>query len=701
MAIVTAEKIFVDVNDEINFVVEKLLASDNDKVILVCPHNALIVSSQVSIKILVKQMLRSKKLGILVTEDQYGQRVAEAAGLVTADKVSQITGQMWEVAAARKEALQDSLEAVKKQLLTQRGILDNSNEVEVTPAPLSNSEPQTMLESNNPDKTETEEEEKVEVEELVTSSKPETKAEPEPEPELKGAIQRTRPEPKLVKMGSLKIMAGGDITTAVDTEKKSMNNIVSSKKNSEPEPGARRDANLSETSQFKGGFTGRDWTKYTSESQKNSILAKIPFINRDKPFREEKDPMKDKQRKRILVISLIALVAVILLGMYLVIFSWASVDVRINLLKTEVPIEQTINVDTTITEIDEETVTVPGIIIPVQDEDTEELAADEPYGIEVSGSRSGTATGEGARGDKASGLIEIWNKTEAAVVLAKGTKLTSISEGLVYVLDEKVELDAAESSGADDEVLDFGGTGQEWRVIAQKIGEDYNLDGDEVIDLSIEGYTTEQLIGKAFKEISGGTKEEFVSVSKQDFNQIRGDLRDDLIAQGLERLRNNVPDGYRLIEGTEVYVGTRAFAVPKIGEEAEEFTANLEGVMTAIAVKEEDLNKAIELLLLNSEEGEDEFQVTGLENAEFSEVTRSEDGNSASFLVSSSGNLQTVLTEDDVKQNLYNKNQEEAIAYLESIPALENYVYSYSPQFVPVFLRRMPGDSGRISVNIQ
>src|SRR5437879_4032975 len=110
MAITGSDKIFVDVNDEINFVVEKILASERERVILVVPQNAIIISSLVSMKILAKQLAKSKKQLILVTEDAFGLSLAERSGLVAINKVSNIAPEMWEAAQIAKENLRSQAE---------------------------------------------------------------------------------------------------------------------------------------------------------------------------------------------------------------------------------------------------------------------------------------------------------------------------------------------------------------------------------------------------------------------------------------------------------------------------------------------------------------------------------------------------------------------------------------------------------------
>ena len=78
---------------------------------------------------MVKQLLHSKKQLILITEDSYGRNVAESAGIVVGNRVSEISKEMWDLAAQRKEHEQAKLEERKNQLLADRGIIEKRTKV--------------------------------------------------------------------------------------------------------------------------------------------------------------------------------------------------------------------------------------------------------------------------------------------------------------------------------------------------------------------------------------------------------------------------------------------------------------------------------------------------------------------------------------------------------------------------------------------
>jgi hypothetical protein len=117
VSISSSEKVFIDPREEITFVVERLLKSEKDRVILVVPLNSLLLSSLVSIDILFRKLVRTKKLAIIVTEDEYGKAIAFKAGFVVVDKVSQITADQWSLANNKKLSVKEVLDERKKLLL--------------------------------------------------------------------------------------------------------------------------------------------------------------------------------------------------------------------------------------------------------------------------------------------------------------------------------------------------------------------------------------------------------------------------------------------------------------------------------------------------------------------------------------------------------------------------------------------------------
>lgn len=683
MAITTADKIFVGVDDEINFVVEKILAAEKERVIIVIPQNALVVSSLVSMRILAKQIVKSKKLVVVVTEDEFGQKLAKSAGIISAAKVSNVTPEMWESVQIAKEKAKDAAKQRKEELLSERGI---AVAAETAPEVVeSDTEEQSELDSEvAPSDTEPEEvpaeevvvdqpeDEIVEEEEKSPAVEAETASE-EKDAKIVGPIQRKRRQPKLVDVGGIKIYAGGDIgqlmpeNTAIENDPQPIPERVI------------RNASLGN----KEGFTGRDWTNYTGDSKRKFSFT-MPKLFAFKRGGGEVDE-KEQQRRRRLIIIGIAIVAFCVFGAtYVLAFQTSSVDVKIKLKTAEVPVEQQIVADVDAKALVEEPLTIPA-----------ELVTEEGLSI----SASDKSTGEGASGNIAAGVIDIWNKTSQEVSIPAGTVLENTTTNLKYVLKQDVVVPAGNSSGAVQGI----GRKEDVSIEAEKFGEEYNItESGTKIDFKVGSYATADVIGKRFRAIEGGTTETFKAPSTEDVEKVKAALLTNITKQGVSKIKNLIPEGYRLLEGSEKFEETAVRSTPEVGKKGDTFSVTLEGKMTAVIVANDNLEEAITLMIDNtstqSEEGT-EFEVKTLGDAVLSEIVR--EANKVTFKVVSKGSLTSKITEESIKQNIAGKTISEAEEYLIKLTEIETSSITFNPTFIPGFLRRVPTDWGRVKIVLQ
>ena len=99
-------KIFIDTDNEITFVIEKVLSSRTEKVILVIPDRASLLSSITGLKLIRRVLDKSNKLLIVVTLDEMGAQLCKKAGLCVVSRVGEITEDLWEkVSKAKFEAI--------------------------------------------------------------------------------------------------------------------------------------------------------------------------------------------------------------------------------------------------------------------------------------------------------------------------------------------------------------------------------------------------------------------------------------------------------------------------------------------------------------------------------------------------------------------------------------------------------------------
>jgi hypothetical protein len=172
-------KIFVEQDEEIVFVIENILVSESDRVIMVIPHVSAITSSAVSLKILARQILKSDKLVVLACDNPNVEHLCVKAGIVTRRKISDIDKEVWVEAKELKERLLTERDRIKKELLGAR-----------TPG----SDSAAIGEGVIPAKV-------IDVAPVV-----EVKTEVEP------ILNRPRLKARVVDMNGIKLISGGDIT---------------------------------------------------------------------------------------------------------------------------------------------------------------------------------------------------------------------------------------------------------------------------------------------------------------------------------------------------------------------------------------------------------------------------------------------------------------------------------------------------------
>lgn len=95
-------KVFIDTDNEITFILEKILSAKSDRVSLVIPDRASIFSSVTGLKLIKRVVDKSNKLLILVTLDEQGAELSQNAGLLVVSRVGEITESIWEKALKLK-----------------------------------------------------------------------------------------------------------------------------------------------------------------------------------------------------------------------------------------------------------------------------------------------------------------------------------------------------------------------------------------------------------------------------------------------------------------------------------------------------------------------------------------------------------------------------------------------------------------------
>jgi hypothetical protein len=101
-------KVFIDTDNEITFILEKILSAKSEKVSLVIPDRASVFSSVTGLKLIRRVVDKSNKLLVLVTLDEQGAELSRNAGLLVVSRVGEINDAIWE------KALKDKFQVKKR-----------------------------------------------------------------------------------------------------------------------------------------------------------------------------------------------------------------------------------------------------------------------------------------------------------------------------------------------------------------------------------------------------------------------------------------------------------------------------------------------------------------------------------------------------------------------------------------------------------
>jgi hypothetical protein len=152
----SATKIFIDTSEDIAFATDKIRNAESRKVILVVNSGANIITSQVSLKLLAKMILKTDKLVVLVTEDPQAKNFAEKSGIIHVDKISEVTKEVWDAVNNSKQEQLIKINKKKVELISSRQEAQNAPVIDL-PAPNTQAEidqseePLALPESTEPE----------------------------------------------------------------------------------------------------------------------------------------------------------------------------------------------------------------------------------------------------------------------------------------------------------------------------------------------------------------------------------------------------------------------------------------------------------------------------------------------------------------------------------------------------------------------
>lgn len=628
-----SEKVFIDLDEEIIFIVEKIKKAEGKRIIVIVPERAALLGSIVSLKLLFSEIIKSDKDVILVTKDEIGLKLAKKANIVALEKVNQIDDSAWDKAKNLREKVLKKEKAAKERLISER------------------------KESKAP-----------EAEKAKTSDA--------------GKKDLHKIEAQKVDIGGFEMFAGGDIAEMEGEEEQDEQSEEFEEVDAESLIG-EKSSRLRGSKVKTGGVVGRDISKYSYTSRLARDGKRRQGVDRQGPGIGEKLSelvtnvkaflTKGGQQQKIIIGGIVVIVIFFLLSY----FVFPKGTVKIFIESQDIEIEEQIVADTAVSTLDVENLTIPAKLISVTDDRSE--GAD--------------STGEKETGENAKGQITIYNKTESEVTIAEGTVVEAIRTGQRYKILSSGTVPARKPDD-DPESPGAYGVWDDVGIVAESFGEDFNI-ANEKMDFRIQGYDVENIYGKNFTDVTGGTTEKQTIVSQEDYDKLKKELEDDLKENLDPMLISEAGTNREVLEDTIKYEVINESSSPAVDAEADSFTLNITVKATALSFAKDDIDRLAESLADKS--GSD----VEIEEFEYSSKVLKTEGNQIHINLNITGIVTPSIDREEVKTNLVGKSQSAANEYLGELENIKSYEVDLSPPWLPSFLRHFPSSTGRIDVDIE
>ncbi len=526
---VEPKTIYLEPDEEVTSVIDKIRKTEFKDVILVVPKEASLLQSVVNLKLIKRQAENLDKNLSIITQDKVGRNLAEKVGLATAAKVGQVPKK------------RDPEEALPK---------DNDNDLEPkTEGPIENTE-EVVLKN-------TEKENEIPDDELVVSEKDDLEAE----------------------------------------------------------------ANWSK--------------KEIEEKEPKNLMPKLP-------------------KKKLLLIGLPIVLALIIAGFIFLPRAKASIYVKAE--------KKPISVN--ITGEKDAKLNTDKAIIPSQ---TIEATKD--------ATKKYTATGKKNVGTKATGSVKIINTSPTdTITWTAGTRLYPEGKAeIVFRTGAEVNITPAQTS-------------QTVSVEADQMGDQYNGFNNVVFYSVTLGAKPTVYTATSMGAMAGGSNKEVTFVTQSDINTAKDNLTKEALDSATIDFNKKI-GSLKVIDQTKKEEAVSAIASPVVNSEASDFNMTVKVSIKALAYTMDDVNKVIKAEVERQFGYAKEIVDDGVKNTEV-EIDTS-DLTTGKFTGSAKTNayVTSKIDQDKIKDDLKGKSAAKATDYLKAIEGVEETKFQFWPSFIKYFPR--------------
>ncbi len=202
---------------------------------------------------------------------------------------------------------------------------------------------------------------------------------------------------------------------------------------------------------------------------------------------------------------------------------------------------------------------------------------------EFSGEKTIETTGTDTIGEKATGVVTVYNKTDSEGEFEAGTVIETGSLEFKILEDITVEAAVVEET-EDGESKQYGRTTVE--VKAVQIGTESNL--EEEINLKIDNYSISAFSCSVKEAFTGGTEEEVRVVAQEDVDKLLQELKEELYKKAEDKYKQDSAQGQYFIPTGKITVVSAEYD-EEVEDQAEAVKLDLKTTISAYSYHTKDL----------------------------------------------------------------------------------------------------------------
>lgn len=647
------ETFYIEVDEEITSIIEKLKKTQSVEVFIVVPKGALLIQSIINLKLLRKEANDLGKEILIVTQDKQGKVLVEKAGIAVGQKLSDFD-QDWET-AEKQESEKIGMEGIFN---IDREKTPPKGEIEKIGSTNFFAEKEEQPEEKVLPREEDFSEEKIINRELVSEAGAEKKG-------LKRNIFFDDSPADLIR--NIDIRQKGDVDFQPEIRKNERSiDFSRMKKNNQKKP-----------------LFLADDTSDKFEDKKEIKLEKFFFEKRDKNNQEEekeiREPLPKNSWKFYLIFGGLILGAIIITALYLFL---PKASVKILTQTKSQSVDAEIAADVNNLTVESEVKTIPAKTISL----SEELA----YPFDATGEKS-------SLNKKAKGTITIYNEygTQSQPLVATTRFLSK--DGKLFRLSQNIVVPGMIKSGTE---TNPGAI--EAEVVADEAGESFNINPTDFTipgfkDSGNEKYT--KFYGKSFKAMTGGGDSlgKITSVSEQDIALAKTKATQELNIKILEKLKAEAGTGSVVLDEA-VNFNDLTYTVSNPTEEtAGKFMLNLKGKGSALIFSEKDFKEVIIKGFAEKNNGKKQISEESIV-LEFGKADVDFINGKMLVRVHGVGKLNADLNLNIIKKEILGKNEDDLKEYLSRYGEITGVEVKYWPSMI--FSSKIPAYEGRVEISL-